>query len=118
MAQYKQMAGGAGRKGQSDFGESFLLISNRQHTTWAQNLVCEESSLPARIASVSSDEESESLDQPMSFYLESIACGILKTKEDAGELACRTFAWSSGRDKRFYSRSVQDSALKKSEKVG
>ena len=110
MAQYKQMAGRAGRKGQSDFGESFLLISNRQHTMWAQNLVCGE--LPPLESRLFPPMKNPKVSTSQCrFYLESIACGILKTKEDAGELACRTFAWSSGRDNASI-LACQDSALK------
>ena len=100
MAQYKQMAGRAGRKGQSDFGESFLVTTKQEAVDWARNLVLGE--LPA-LESRLFPPAIKRHDMPVTpeqrrFYLESIACGVLKTKEDAGELACRTFAWTSGRD--------------------
>ena len=99
MAQYKQMAGRAGRKGQSDVGESFLIVMKKDAVTWAQNLVCGDlPPLESRLFPPSRGRDAPPTAEQKKFYLESIACGILKTKEDAGELACRTFAWTSEDD--------------------
>ena len=100
MAQYKQMAGRAGRKGQSDVGESFLIITNRNGAAdWARNLVCGDfPPLESRLFPPSKGRSLGVTPEQRRFFLESIACGVLKSKQDAGELACRTFAWSSGDD--------------------
>lgn len=100
MAQYKQMAGRAGRKGQSDLGESFLVITKSDAFDWARNLVCGElPPLESRLFPPSKgNDDLPCTAEQRRLYLESIACGVLKSQQDSGALAHRTFAMTSGTD--------------------
>ena len=104
MAQYRQMSGRAGRKGHSDIGESFFLTSARNDATQglcrAKEWVCGElppleSQLFPAPRGGGGASTSQSTPEQRRFFLDSIACGALRSHKDTFSLIMNTFAWTS-----------------------